>query len=102
MLKQEGTAQLSMATPAQFIQVVVFQQSTVYRMMCFMTGGTTHDTGFDRVGIGLEAVGPLPWMTCVANLRLLGKYRHPVNRCMHIVASHTTHLITLVHAACPL
>lgn len=102
MLKQEGTAQLSMAAPAQFVQVIVFQQSSIYRMMRFVTGSTTHDTGFDRMGIGLEAVGPLPRMARVANLCLFGKYRHPVNRCMHVVASHTTHLITLMHAACPL
>ena len=102
MLKQEGTTQLGMAAPAQFVQVSVLQKGTIYRMMCFVTGSTTHDTGSDRVGIGLEAVGPLPRMACVANLCLFGKYRHPVNCCVRGVAIHATHLITLVHAACPL
>lgn len=102
MLKQEGTAQLGMAAPAQLVQVVAFQQGAIDRMVCIVTGGTGHDAGCNRVGIGFVAVGPLPLMAAGANLCLFGKHRHLVDRCMHTVATHTTHLISLVHAACPL
>ena len=54
------------------------------------------------MGIRLVAVGPLPQMASVANLCLLGQYRYPVNPVVHVVACRTSHLITLVGAACPL
>ena len=96
-----GSLKVRVATPAQLVDRVSFQQGIGRRMVRVVTRGAGHDAEPHRVYIGFYAVGMLVLVAVETHLGLCGQHRDRVGRRMDAVTIRTGDVVSLVHAAGP-
>ena len=107
MIEQYGTTELGMATDTKLICCVARQLTGSNGCMRVVAIRTDHCSranalvGSDWMSGQLHAVGALPIMTLKAHCSLRRLLFYRIGRSVHGMATDTSGVIALVHAACP-